>query len=305
MIEKIELINFESHKNTKLDLVDGVNVVIGASDSGKSGCLRGVNWIVNNRPLGDDFRSLWGGKTSSSIVINSNKIERIRTDNDNLYVINDDYKHPFKAFGNDVPEEIKKMINFSDVNFQYQMDSPFLFSETSGEVAKYINQIINLEIIDNTLANIDKMKRDYTKKLENERVLLKSNQDELGQYACLEELDELVTKAEILDKKINEIEEKKESLISISEKIKNLKLAIKKIDGYLKIEKVLEKSMETNKKLDENKRKIDSLNGLINSINQCENAIIQNDNKFKVLEQEFLKIMPKECLNKNCVFLVE
>ncbi len=304
MIEKIELVNFESHKKTNLDLVNGVNVIVGASDSGKSSCLRGINWVINNRPLGDDFRSYWGGKTSSSIVINSNKIERIRTDTENLYIVNGDYEHPFKAFGNDVPEEIKKLINFSDVNFQYQMDAPFLFSETSGEVAKYINQIINLEIIDNTLANIEKMKRDYTKKLENERVLLSSNQDELSKYSNLEELEKLVSKAEILEKKINDIETKKENLISISEKIVSLKSAIKKIDGYLKIEKVLEKSIEINKKIDMNKSKIDSLNNFVKNMNQCSNAIIQNENKLKVLEVDFSKLIPKECLNKNCVFLV-
>ena len=36
MIIKVEIENFQSHKNTVLEFVPGTNVVIGESDAGKS-----------------------------------------------------------------------------------------------------------------------------------------------------------------------------------------------------------------------------------------------------------------------------
>ena len=35
-IKKIDLINFQSHKFTSLDFADGLNVIVGPSDNGKT-----------------------------------------------------------------------------------------------------------------------------------------------------------------------------------------------------------------------------------------------------------------------------
>jgi len=49
MLKKISIQNFQSHKKTELDLVDGINVIYGLSQSGKSAILRALNWIIFNR----------------------------------------------------------------------------------------------------------------------------------------------------------------------------------------------------------------------------------------------------------------
>ena len=70
MIKKIQIQNFQSHKETTLKLDPGVNIIVGTTDSGKTSILRALRWVIWNRPSGDDFRSWWGGNTSVEVIIN-------------------------------------------------------------------------------------------------------------------------------------------------------------------------------------------------------------------------------------------
>ena len=67
MIDSITLKNFQSHINTKLVFSKGINVIVGRSNSGKTACLRGINLVNSNRPLGTDF--IHHGAKESEITI--------------------------------------------------------------------------------------------------------------------------------------------------------------------------------------------------------------------------------------------
>ncbi|MFR9297315.1 MAG: AAA family ATPase, partial [Aedoeadaptatus pacaensis] len=43
-IEKIILVNFQSHVYSELSLSRGVNVIVGPSDSGKTAIMRALRW---------------------------------------------------------------------------------------------------------------------------------------------------------------------------------------------------------------------------------------------------------------------
>ncbi len=248
MIKNLSVKSFQSHKNSKLELHPNVNIITGNSDSGKSAILRSINLIINNRPSGDSYRSNFGGDTEIELEINDNKISRIKTDKKNLYKLNDNV---YEAFGTEIPDEIKKVINFSDINFQYQMDAPFLFSKSSGEVAKYINEIINLEIIDKSLSNIEKMKRDYNRKLDNERELLKTNQDEISKYSNLDTIESKIVIAEKLENEIESKQKKRMTLNQFISAITSIKLDIEYENKLLKYEKQINNLIELNKKIKE------------------------------------------------------
>lgn len=48
-IKSIIIKNFQSHANTELELCDGVNVILGNSDVGKTAILRALGWIFLDR----------------------------------------------------------------------------------------------------------------------------------------------------------------------------------------------------------------------------------------------------------------
>lgn len=125
MIKSIEIKNYQSHKETKLDFSPGVNVIVGATDSGKSAIIKALRWVITNRPTGDSFRSSWGGDTKVSVVTDGLGLDtftRAKTDKGNLYKLND---LEFKAFGSDVPEEIKMALDMNHINVQTQFESHF------------------------------------------------------------------------------------------------------------------------------------------------------------------------------------
>ena len=63
MIKSLSIKNYQSHKDSYLEFSEGVNCILGGSDNGKTAIIRAINWIMTNRPLGESFRSNWGGKT--------------------------------------------------------------------------------------------------------------------------------------------------------------------------------------------------------------------------------------------------
>jgi len=47
MINSLTIQNFQSHKNTTLEFDNGINIIIGQSDSGKTAIIRALNWVIN------------------------------------------------------------------------------------------------------------------------------------------------------------------------------------------------------------------------------------------------------------------
>lgn len=48
MISKITIRNFQTHKKSELEFTDGVNLIVGSSDNGKSSVIRAFRWLAEN-----------------------------------------------------------------------------------------------------------------------------------------------------------------------------------------------------------------------------------------------------------------
>ena len=215
MINKININNFQSHKSTELELDKGVNIIIGSSNSGKTAILRALFWLIYNRPSGTSFASHWildNEKLNSFIEIilkkNNFGIHRFKNENDNSYAkvnnseISGLKRETFKALRSEVPEEIKEVLNLSDVNIQKQMDAPFLLSASAGEVARFFNKIVKLDIIDVMLKNVESMKRKNKNdilNIENANIELNIK---LEKYNWIGEAEKLVNRLDCLNDKL-------------------------------------------------------------------------------------------------------
>lgn len=89
----------------------------------------------------------------------SNKcvVKRIRKTRGNEYQVNG---KKYKAFGSEVPPPVRKALKLDQVNFQQQLDGPYWFQLPASQVAKQLNEIVNLSIIDKVLHNANKRVRD-------------------------------------------------------------------------------------------------------------------------------------------------
>lgn len=151
MIKNVELLDFQAHKKLRIDFAPGISVIVGDSDVGKSAVFRALRWACQNTPDGNEFIR-WGAKTAVvTVEAYDQLVVRSRGKSENLYFLNGD---EFKSFGKGVPDQVAKALRLSDLNFQSQHDAPFWLAQGGSEVAREMNQIVNLEVIDGVLSAV-------------------------------------------------------------------------------------------------------------------------------------------------------
>jgi chromosome segregation ATPase len=161
MLEKIQIRGFGA--NEKLDVEFGPNVttIVGKNFNGKSWMLRALRWVMLNKPAGDGYINWDCDEAKVRLSIDGRKVVRIRNRTSLNSFRLSGKSDAYVAFGNDVPRDIADVVNASGrVNFQGQHDPPFWFCETAGEVSRQLNSIVNLEVIDSTLAALVSELRD-------------------------------------------------------------------------------------------------------------------------------------------------
>jgi predicted ATP-dependent endonuclease of OLD family len=203
MIEKLSISNFQSHRKTELSFSPGVNVIVGQSRKGKSAILRALGFVILNKPSGESVISHWAfdekGKQKYDCLVEieldnsfSTITRRKGKDNSYIYGVPDENEaNGFKAkiltaIGKDMPEEVQKLLNMTELNIQKQLDQPFLLSESAGEIARYFNNIIRLEDIDKMLSGADSLKRSTKAEITEKEMQLKSTQESLDKLGWVE-----------------------------------------------------------------------------------------------------------------------
>lgn len=224
MIKSIELKNIQSHENTKLEFSKGINCIVGSSNNGKSAILRGLYWVRYNRPLGiDTLASHWALnekgdlKDSMSVTIENDNgiVIRKRTKNENQYIVNDKVLNVVKS---DIPDEVESVLRLSDTNIQKQLDEPFLLSASSGEVAKYFNKVVRLDIIDKVLTNAETTRRKTKTEIERTEKAIQDFESKLEEFSCLDDVENLINKFERIEKRNSNLVSEIDSLKSQIEK---------------------------------------------------------------------------------------
>lgn len=155
MIDYIHIRHFQVHRDLKIVLTGGVNALTGTSDVGKTSVIRALRWLAFNRPLGKSFQS-WGSKKSPWVEVSldaGSTIVRHTVGKYELLIKGKEPQH-FAATGASVPAPVQEALNISELSWQMQMDAPFLLSESAGEVARRLNGVSDLTVIDRTIAAI-------------------------------------------------------------------------------------------------------------------------------------------------------
>lgn len=301
MLNKLRARNFRSYKTTELNFSPGVNVIIGPSDSGKTNILRLLKWIFDNRPLGTDIKSWWGGTTLGILYVDDHIIKRERG-KENFYQL--DTSDPFKAVGKEVPEKITEILNIGDVNVQWQMDGPFLLNSTPGEVGKYINEVVDLEIIYRTLANVDKRLRSTTRELNTEEENFKNLNKEYKTYNWIDNANEELDELEHLDLNILNTEIELKDLNNLIIDIEELDEQISYYKKTTNLKEEYNELQSLNDHILNSEKELKDLKDLIIEIEELDNSIRYYKQKGETLKQE-LNELKKEKREEQTVINIE
>jgi exonuclease SbcC len=267
-LEQIKITNFQSHKNTELNLNSGINAITGSSDVGKSSITRAIYWVLTNRPTGTAFQSYWADKdgTTVELVFDGTSVKRIRSKTKNSYELG---KMKFDVVKTDVPEEVLKFLNLSDVNIQNQHDKYFLLQDSAGEVAKKLNSVANLEIIDFALKEVNSDISQNSGKINNTEVEIYELKNKLEGFKHLDKVENLLSE---LSGQISEqegIEIILCDLIDLIGGISTVEEDLQNLDSWLKIEFDMQPILENIELFTSTTTEIESLQKLTQSIEQA------------------------------------
>jgi exonuclease SbcC len=141
---RLEIEGFQPHKHRVIEFDELVTVLVGANGSGKSSVIRAIRWVAFNRPLGDSVIR-WGSKSARvKLVTETAKVVREKGDG-NHYRVNG-ARHD--AFGTGVPEAVIDNLRLHEINFQKQIEAGFWFTHSAPEVAREMNRVVDLDVID-------------------------------------------------------------------------------------------------------------------------------------------------------------
>jgi len=289
MIKEVEIKNYHAHKHTKVTFCDGVNVITGASDNGKSSFLRSMIWNITNRPMGNEVIN-WDcsekDEVSCLISMPEGSVLKKRREGKVIYELSTKaIQRSFEAFKTDIPEEVSTLFNFSEFNYQAQHSPYFLLRETPGIVATKLNDLVGLSIIDTMFKNLNSKATENKRNAEDEGKRADKLQEEIKELSYIDNVEKDLKKIETFIDKYDDIVKKVALLSSL---ISIYKVATQKISEYRKItiqENEVKNLIEKIKIHQEKKDRLIALRFFIRSLKECEDKISGNE-KFILAEKE-------------------
>jgi len=156
VIERIELTDYQCHAKLDVRLDPGITTIVGDSDSGKSAIIRALQAVALNRLSGEGFVRRGQDGYRVRVRVDGVTVARERNGSSNAYRAG---KKEFKSFGRDVPPDVSGLMRLSEDNFQGQHDPPFWFGLSAPELARKLNAVVDLELIDSVLSKLASKER--------------------------------------------------------------------------------------------------------------------------------------------------
>lgn len=241
MIKSIEIWNFQRWKHLKVVFTEGVNVFTGTSNRGKSAIFRAFLWVLDNRPSGNAMMKTGGKITRVRIEFDDGWAEKVREGSQSYYLLSN-VKGRVEAVGTDVPDELLAITKMNAVNWQAQHQAYYLLTDTPGNVAKKLNDVIGWSAIDNLFAVVKKKISDtkMDKRSISDQItgLLKAKNDLEGvnrPLTRIERLNDRLGAWERQNKRLVLLEKLVENGQEIQKEVKSTKKAI----SYAKVIKIL------------------------------------------------------------------
>lgn len=220
-IQEVTIEGYQSHVHSTFRLSPGLTVITGPSDAGKTAIIRALRWFAFNEPTGEAF--LHTIRNPDGTVKEAVDQVKVSVTFDNGVTVTKTrrkgkttYTHslfPTAWEKAEIPPEIKETLGlvkqqYGDfetcLNFAFQLDAPFMLSESASVGAKVLGKLAGTEIVDKSISEVNK-------KTHQTRIDISYADKQIGEidvslteYFDLDQHDALLTSAEAAFKKLKE-----------------------------------------------------------------------------------------------------
>lgn len=302
MFKKLNIKHFKSYEKASILFDKGINVFVGSPQSGKTNILRAIRLLVENKPLGFKYVSKFlKDKETKKVEINLElddgeiTLEKWKQSAKSKYIIDSEEfdGEEFKGVGANVPEPVKNLLNLTELNFQPQLDMPFLITSSPGEIAKTINRITELDVADEWVLSLTKKINDKNKKIKFIREDIEKKENGLKKYKGIDKLEKDLVKIEKLKKEIEDKERIKYEIINLLEDI--TRIESKTIDKNVleNMFQTLSEAAHAVKNIKDKALYISNLKGVLNDISEIEISYSETKEAKEKEKRALVKIMKK------------
>lgn len=232
-IQEVTIEGYQSHTNSTFRLSPGLTVITGPSDAGKTAIIRALRWFAFNEPTGEAFlhtiRNADGSikeavdQAKVSVTFdNGVTITKTRRKGKTSYTHS---QYPTAWEKAEVPPEIKETLGlvkqeYGDfetcLNFAFQLDAPFLLSETASVGAKVLGKLAGTEVVDLSISEVNKKTHNTRSAIAYEDKQIGEIDVQLTEYFDLDTHDVQLKGAEAAYQKMVQDRKTREELVALS-----------------------------------------------------------------------------------------
>ena len=145
----LDLINFQSHKDTKLAIAPGYTVIVGASDVGKSAVIRALKMLVRNGAASGLVKQGAKSFEITARFADGQKESVIKGDRKSEFYLNDDLFAKAGVAPIDAITDLWALPqpDGRELCLTSQHDTPFLLAEPASAVAKVLGELTNAAML--------------------------------------------------------------------------------------------------------------------------------------------------------------
>lgn len=262
-ITRLELENFQSHKDSVFEFTNGLNILAGSSRNGKSAVLRAIRelfecYMKNPREaifFGEDHFKITAYLSNGYII---SRIVEKKKSGKNGFEIYDPTTGASSYYNTKGLELVQEILGFNkiklteknkiNVNFSVQGDSWFMLGNnmSAPDRAKLIGVMYGTHYADAVLKDINGQAKKIVAEINIYEKDIDNLKKEADTYLYLEPLKECLDEAELLYQEAFELEEVINKTTNLLEERKNIQ---KEIDELNSLIKVIEKNEKEYKRL--------------------------------------------------------
>ena len=268
MLKRIEIRNFESHKHTVIeDLSDGISLIRGESNCGKTGIIRALKLAAYNE---FDPRSLRVDEAKCEVIVDTDKgrVRVVRGPKINMWEVTPLGQPPlvFDKVGKQVVPEAAKIVGLNvvrlgdvdiPVNIMDQLESHFMLAsignqDASGSIrAQVIDEISGLSGIEGVIKDVSldnhrlgREVREIEEQMEQTRSQLHDEQSLQIEDSLLAEVERILNESEAYAKEAESAGEYLSCYQSILAEIVETKKQLGFLPDMNKVTSLIEKAGE-------------------------------------------------------------
>ena len=301
MITKISIKNFQKHESLQFEVHPNITAIVGQTNAGKTAIMRAINWVVFNKPSGEAFRRWGSASTEVTIFTEEGSVTRFRDNSKNGYVLRvGEQEQVFTGLGlGVVPEAVQAFLGLEPLNFQHQMDPPFLICESGGEIARQLNAIANLGLIDTVLQDLGRLKTQASSKLREAKGALQTILTTLGRMDWIEKAEVELEELEALENKVTVNRKQQDALVTalnrmdeVQAKADRAKAAISPLENKMK---AFESLLSLERNSEEAGARAFALSGLLQKLTLADRKVAASAKEKERIVSEFNRIKPDAC----------